>query len=322
MLTFILFFVGLYFLTKGADWLVDGASSLARRLGVSALVVGLTIVAFGTSAPELVVNLFASFQGNTDIAIGNVLGSNVVSLLLILGASAILYPLSVGRGTIWKEIPFSLLAVVALGFLVSDVVIDGGAQAVLTRTDGLILLSFFVVFMYYVYGLAKSSPQSTEVAAGEQLHSRIKSLFYVIGGLVLLGVGAKFIVDAAVAVALQFGLSEALIGITIVAVGTSLPEVAASIVAAKRGQAEIAVGNVVGSNIFNIFLILGVSALVRPLPFSEVFFFDLWVVIIATLVLFMALFIGRKYVIEKWQGAALLMLYVCYLTYHVTSEII
>ncbi len=320
MLTFILFFVGLYFLTKGADWLVDGASSLARRLGVSALVVGLTIVAFGTSSPELVVNLLASFQGNTDIAIGNVLGSNVVSLLLILGASAILYPLSVGRGTIWKEIPFSLLAVVVLGFVVSDVVIDGENAAVLTRTDGLILLSFFVVFMYYIYGLAKSSPQSAE-DANEVSLTTPKSLFYVIGGLLLLGVGAKFIVDAAVAVALQFGLTEALIGITIVAVGTSLPEVAASIVAARRGKAEIAVGNVVGSNIFNIFLILGVSALVRPLPFSEVFFFDLWVVIIATLVLFLALFVGRKYVIEKWQGAVLLMLYVSYLAYHVMKEL-
>jgi cation:H+ antiporter len=321
MLTFVLFFVGLYFLIKGADWLVDGASSLATRLGVSALVVGLTIVAFGTSSPELVVNLFASFQGNTDIAIGNVLGSNVVSLLLILGVSAVLYPLSVGRGTIWKEIPFSLLAVVVLGLLVSDVVIDGAKEAVLTRTDGLILLSFFVVFMYYVYGLAKSNPQSTEAVEGEKNFSTTKSLFYVVAGLALLGVGAKFIVDAAVAVALQFGLSEALIGLTIVAVGTSLPEVAASIVAAKRGKVEIAVGNVIGSNIFNIFLILGVSALVRPLPFSEVFFFDLWVVIISTLVLFLALFIGRKYVIEKWQGATLLALYISYLAYHIFNEL-
>lgn len=321
MLTFILFFVGLYFLIKGADWLVDGASLLATRLGVSALVVGLTIVAFGTSSPELVVNLFASFQGNTDIAIGNVLGSNVVSLLLILGVSAALYPLSVGRGTIWKEIPFSLLAVVVLGLLVSDVVIDGAKEAVLTRTDGLILLSFFVIFMYYVFGLAKSNPQSTELEEGEKNYSTSKSLLYVVAGLALLGVGAKFIVDAAVAVALQFGLSEALIGLTIVAVGTSLPEVAASIVAAKRGKVEIAVGNVIGSNIFNIFLILGVSALVRPLPFSEVFFFDLWVVIISTLVLFLALFVGRKYVIEKWQGMALLGLYISYLAYHIVSEL-
>lgn len=321
MITFILFLVGLYFLVKGADWLVDGASSLARRLGVSALVIGLTIVAFGTSSPELVVNLFASFQGNTDIAIGNVLGSNVVSLLLILGISAVFYPLAVSRGTVWREIPFSLLAVVALGFLVADVVIDGAAEAVLTRTDGLILLSFFVVFMYYVYGIARNNPPSTENEQTIKSYSTVKSLGFVVMGLVLLGVGAKFIVDAAVAVALQFGLSEALIGLTIVAVGTSLPEIAASIVAARRGQVEIAVGNVVGSNIFNIFLILGVSALVQPLPFSEVFFFDLWVVIISTLVLFLVLFVGRKYVIEKWQGALLLLLYVAYLGYHVMSEL-
>lgn len=321
MITFILFLVGLYFLVKGADWLVDGASSLARRLGVSALVVGLTIVAFGTSSPELVVNLFASFQGNTDIAIGNVLGSNVVSLLLILGISAVFYPLMVSRGTVWREIPFSLLAVVALGFLVSDVVIDGASEAVLTRTDGLILLSFFVVFMYYVYGIAKNNPSAQENEQEIKSYSTIKSLGFVVSGLVLLGVGAKFIVDAAVAVALQFGLSEALIGLTIVAVGTSLPEIAASIVAARRGQVEIAVGNVVGSNIFNIFLILGVSALVQPLPFSEVFFFDLWVVILSTLVLFLALFVGRKYVIERWQGVLLLVLYVAYLGYHVMSEL-
>jgi cation:H+ antiporter len=321
MITLILFLVGLYFLVKGADWLVDGASSLARRLGVSALVVGLTIVAFGTSSPELVVNLFASFQGNTDIAIGNVLGSNVVSLLLILGISAVFYPLMVSQGTVWREIPFSLLAVVALGFLVSDVVIDGAGEAVLTRTDGLILLSFFVVFMYYVYGIAKNNPPSKEAEQVIKNYSTIKSLGFVVMGLVLLGVGAKFIVDAAVVVALQLGLSEALIGLTIVAVGTSLPEIAASIVAARRGQVEIAVGNVVGSNIFNIFLILGVSALVQPLPFSEIFFFDLWVVIIATMVLFLALFIGRKYVIERWQGIVLLVLYVVYLGYHIMSEL-
>jgi cation:H+ antiporter len=294
---------------------------LATRLGVSALVIGLTIVAFGTSSPELVVNLFASFQGNTEIAIGNVLGSNVVSLLLILGASALIYPLAVQRGTIWKEIPFSLLAVIVLGLLVADVVIDGATAAVLTRTDGLILLSFFVVFMYYVYGLAKSGQQNLEEVNVEKKYSTLKSFSLIVVGLVALGIGAKFIVDAAVAVAIQFGLSEALIGLTIVAVGTSLPEIAASIVAAKRGKVEIAVGNVIGSNIFNIFLILGVSALVRPLPFSDVFFFDLWVVILATVVLFLALFVGKKYVIEKWQGAALLLLYVAYLAYHVTNEL-
>lgn len=317
MLTYILFFVGFVALIKGADLLVDGASSLASRLGVSALVIGLTIVAFGTSAPELVVNLLASWQGNTDIAIGNVLGSNIVNILLILGISAIFYPLAVQKGTAWKEVPFALLAVVVLAFLASDTLIDGATVSSIERGDGLILLSFFVIFLYYIFGIARSdaaAAATTEVKTEPQF-TLLRSSLMVIVGVAGLVVGGKWIVDGAVAFATSFGVSEALIGLTIVAIGTSLPEMATSVVAAYKKNVDIAVGNIVGSNIFNVFWILGVSSIIRPLPFAPALTVDLVVAIGATLVLFLALFVGKRHTIERSQGIVFVLLYVAYTTF-------
>lgn len=312
MTTYILFFVGFVALIKGADLLVAGASSLAARLGVSALVIGLTIVAFGTSAPELIVNLLASVNGNTDIAIGNILGSNIANILLILGITAIVYPLSVGQGTVWKEIPFSLLAVIAMGFMANDILIDGASTSTITRIDGLLLISFFIIFLYYIFSIAK---QGTESGETPEQYSYGKSVGMIVLGLIGLVIGGKWIVDGAVMFATSLGISEALVGLTIVAVGTSLPELATSVMAAYRKNVDIAVGNIVGSNIFNIFWILGLSAVISPLPFISVLQSDLVVTLIATLLLFLALFIGKRHTIERWQGVAFIFMYLAYLAY-------
>lgn len=313
MLTFFLFVVGFALLIKGADLLVAGSSSVAKKFGISSLVIGLTIVAFGTSAPELVVNLLASINGNTDIAIGNILGSNIVNILLILGIAGVIYPLAVGRGTIYKEIPFALLAVIVLGFMANDIFFDGAVASVLGRIDGLILISFFAIFLYYIFSIAKDGNNESEDEI--KMYSTGKSSLMIFAGLVGLVVGGKWIVDGAIVFASNMGVSEALIGLTIVAVGTSLPELATSAVAAYRKNADIAIGNVVGSNIFNVFWILGISAVIRPLPFSPALAFDMGVTIFVTILLFIAVLVGQKYKFERWQGIVFILLYVAYVVY-------
>jgi cation:H+ antiporter len=315
MLVYILFFLGFVLLIKGADLLVSGASSMANKFGVSALVVGLTIVAFGTSAPELVVNLLASLQGNTDIAIGNIAGSNIVNILLILGISAMIYPLTVQKGTTWKEIPFALLAIVVVTIMASDMFIDGASVSALSRIDGLVLIGFFIIFLYYIFGLAKASVGQPGTEEAIEQYSWVRSSLMVGGGIAGLVIGGKWIVDGAVVFASGFGVSEALIGLTIVAVGTSLPELATSAVAAYKRNADIAVGNVVGSNIFNIFWILGVSAIIRPLPMSPVLVIDLMMAIFATVLLFVVLFVGKRHVLERWQGGVFIVIYIVYIWY-------
>lgn len=314
LLTYILFPIGLAFLIKGADFLVDGASSIAKRFGVSSLVIGLTIVAFGTSAPELIVNIFASINGNTDIAIGNIIGSNIANILLILGISAIIFPLAVKKGTVWKEIPFALLAMIVTALMANDAFFDGGTFSGLTRIDGLILISFFIIFLYYTFGIAKAVPSdSNEVVIHR--YTLTRSISMVVLGLLGLTIGGKWIVDAAVALATAFGVSQALIGLTIVAVGTSLPELATSAVAAYRKDVDIAVGNIVGSNIFNIFWILGLSSAISPLPFSSLLAIDVAVAIFATVLLFAVMFIGKRHILERWQGVCFVILYIIYTIY-------
>jgi cation:H+ antiporter len=313
MLTYILLIAGFFILIKGADLLVDGASSVATKLNVSSLVIGLTVVAFGTSMPELFVNLFASFQGNAEIAIGNILGSNIANVLLILGVSAIIYPLAVQNTTIWKEIPFSLLAALVLGILANDYLIDHQDHSELTRSDGLVLLGFFIIFMYYVFSIAKKG-ENPEPENPKQL-SNIRSAVYIFLGLVGLVVGGTWIVNGAVKIAGQFGVSEYLIGLTVVAVGTSLPELATSAVAAYKKNTDIAIGNVVGSNIFNIFWVLGLSSVIKPLPFQPSGNLDIMMVIIASILLFVFLFVGKKHQVEKWQGIFFVILYVVYIVF-------
>ena len=319
-MAYLLLLVGFVILIKGADLLVEGASSGAKRLGIPPIVIGLTIVAFGTSMPELIVNIFASTRGNTDIAIGNILGSNIANILLILGISATIYPLAVKRSTTWKEIPLSLLAAVLVAFMANDAIIDGGTFSALTRIDGLVLLSFFIIFLYYIYGLSQSALVENAEAG---IHKRTLpiALLMTFSGLICLTLGGKWVVDSAIAIAKTLGISESLIGLTIVAIGTSLPELATSAVAAYKKNADIAVGNIVGSNIFNIFWILGISATITPLPFAPILLRDIFMTILASLLLFIFMFIGKKHLLERWQGVGFILIYLAYIALLVTQEL-
>jgi cation:H+ antiporter len=318
MLTYILFVIGFVLLIAGANLLVEGSASIAKKLNISSIVIGLTIVAFGTSAPEFIVNIFASIQGNTDIAIGNILGSNIVNILFILGVSAVIFPLATKENTVWKEIPLSLLAAILLGVMVNDTLIDGGTFSGITRIDGIIFLAFFIIFLYYTFGISKVIGENTDLEIKEM--SYMKSSLYIVGGLSGLIFGGKWIVDGAIKIAEGFNVSQSLIGLTIVAIGTSLPELATSAVAAYKKQSDIAIGNVVGSNIFNIFFILGFSALIRPLPFSKTSDIDIIMTIFSSLILFLIMFIGKKHTIERWQGITMIIIYIGYVAYLIGTK--
>lgn len=323
-MTYILLILGFLLLIKGANYLVEGASALAKRLKVSDLVIGLTIVAFGTSTPELVVNIIASLKGNTDIAIGNILGSNIANIFFILGISAIICPLIISKNTVWKEIPLSLLATVVLGVLSNDTFINGAPNSILNRSEGIIFIFFFIIFLYYIFGIAKDgikeSIEKKEEAVKE--HSLSILAIYIVGGLFGLVLGGKWIVDSAVTIATHLGVSEALIGLTVVAIGTSLPELATSAIAAYKKNADIAIGNIVGSNIFNIFWILGISAIIKPLPFDPARNLDVLMTIFASLLLFIFAFTQKKRslvfkqnVLERWEGILFVAIYISYIIY-------
>ncbi|NTW24978.1 MAG: calcium/sodium antiporter [Lentimicrobium sp.] len=312
-MSYLLLFGGLVLLIFGSNWLVDGASSLARKLNISDIVIGLTVVAFGTSSPELVVNLIASINGNTEIAIGNILGSNIFNILAILGITSLIMPVAVKNNTVWKEIPFSILAILIVAFMANDVFIDGYQKNEISRIDGLVLLGFFSIFMAYTFVLARQSGPLMEV---EKITMSVpKSGLYVIVGLAGLFFGGRFLVMGAVDIARTFGMSESVIGLTVVAAGTSLPELATSITAALKKNSDIAIGNVVGSNIFNVFFILGTSAVIRPLPFSVHSNFDIFTVLIASLLLFLFVFIRKGRKIDRIEGSFFILLYIAYTIY-------
>lgn len=303
--------VGLAVLIGGAEAMVRGAASLVRKLGISALVVGLTVVAFGTSAPELAVNMFSAVEGSADIAIGNIIGSNIANILLILGISAALCPLAVKRSTVWREIPFALLASILIFTMGNDLLFDGTGFNAITRTDGFSLIAIFVIFMFYVFGIAKVEGEEEKIT----VYSYPLSTFLVVVGISMLFLGGKLLVDNAIVLAEMAGISEALIGLTIVAVGTSLPELATSVVAAIHKQNDIAIGNVVGSNIFNVFWILGLTSTILQLPFNPLTNIDVIVAIGATVLLFTVMFIGKRHLIERWQGILFVLLYFSYIGY-------
>ena len=306
-------------LIGGAEGLVRGAASFAARLRISPLLTGLTIVAFGPSAPELTVNLIAAVQGSADIGIGNVVGSNIANILLILGVSSMIVPLTVKRGTVWKEIPLALLGVVLLFIMGNDQLFDRVDFNAVTRTDGLALMSLFFIFVYYITGLARSERAEAEaivtVEDDVMQYTPLISGALTLGGLAGLVVGGRLLVDGAVTLAEAAGLSEALIGLTIVAVGTSLPELATSAVAAIRGHADIAIGNVIGSNIFNVFWVLGLTSTILQLPFNPATNVDVLVSVGSTALLFGLMFLGKKRQLERWQGAFLVLLYAGYILY-------
>ena len=317
LLHILLLIVGFVLLIKGGDWLVDGASSLAIRFNISDIVIGLTLVSFGTSAPELLVNLYASLTEAEGIALGNILGSNIANILLVLGAAGFMHTMVLQNRTIWREIPFALIVTVVLGVLANDHLFSSADPNVLSHSDGIILLILFAVFMYYTYD---TSLKQQSLLEQQSEFGTWASIGLVIVGGVGLGAGGKLSVDSAVEIANGLGVSEDLIGLTVMALGTSLPELVTSVTAAMKDKADIAVGNIVGSNIFNILLVLGISATVKDIPYHRLFNGDLFVAVGATLLLFFTMFAGRRRQIGRRKGALFLMIYVAYIIFTVMTR--
>ncbi len=313
-MSYLLLVLWIAFLIKGADYLVDGASSVAKKYGISSAIIGLTIVAFGTSLPELIVNILGALQWNSGIAFGNVIGSNIANILLVLWITGLITTLKVTKPTVRKEIPFSLLAVAVLAIFANINLIDGIAISTLMRSGGLILLIFFVIFLYYAYTSA------TDVKWphwDDEIHTlpQRKSTLYIVGGLVGLYLWGTWTVDSAIVIAKDLGLSDFLISVTVIAIGTSLPELVTSIVAARKNDVDLAVGNIVGSNIFNILWILGLTAVIRPLDFPHGANVDMAVLSIATILLFVFMFVGCKHQLQRWQSALFVVSYVTYIVF-------
>lgn len=314
----VLLVAGFIILIKGADLMVSGASSMAKKLGISTIAIGLTVVSFGTSAPELIVSLFSAINGKADASFGNVIGSNNFNLLCILGVSGLIYPLVVQRNTVRFEVPISIVAVIVLYLLVNDRWLQGAATDSLSRTDAIILLMFFFLFMMYVYRTMKFESEYEE--APIKIFSTPVSITLVVAGIGMLVLGGKLVVDNAVSIANYFGLSQKIIGLTILAAGTSLPELATSAVAAYKKNTDIAIGNVVGSNIFNIFFILGVTGVVQPLNYNIALNFDLKVLFVASLVLMIFMFTLNQRKLDRWEALLLFTGYIVYSIFLIGME--
>lgn len=317
----LLLLVGFGILIKGADFLVNGASSAAKKNGISNLAIGLTVVAFGTSMPELIVSLLSAIEGRNDASFGNVIGSNNFNLLFILGIAGAIYPLVVQRNTVKFEVPLSLLAAVVLFLIVNDVMVWGDADGVnqLSRLDSFILLGFFVAFLVYIYRTMRTTADLEE---GEpiKIYSTPVSVGMIIAGLAMLIGGGELVVENAIEIAHHYGLSEKLIGLTILAAGTSLPELATSCVAAYKKQTDIAIGNVVGSNIFNIFFILGITGSISPITYNTAMNFDLQVLTGSTIMLMIFMFTLNTRKLDRWEALIMLAGYVAYTTYLIAID--
>ncbi|MBI9042816.1 calcium/sodium antiporter [Lutibacter sp.] len=312
----ILIIAGFVSLIFGANWLVDGASSLAKKHKVSDLAIGLTIVAFGTSTPELVVNFIASFNGYPDIVFGNIIGSNNFNLFIILGIAGLVYPITVQSSTVWREIPISLISGLLLVVLANNYFLSNTSE--ISRFDGGILLLGFAAFLYYVF---KQMKTEDNIITSYQQKSNYKIWGLIFLGLAGLIVGGQLVVDNGIQIATNLGVSEKIIGLTIIAAGTSLPELVTSIVAATKKNSDIAIGNVIGSNIFNILLILSVSSFIKPISFNQNFNIDLAILLGGTLFLFIAMFTGKRKKLDRWESALLLGFYLIYTIYLVWKEI-
>jgi len=317
-LPFLLLLVGFAILIKGADFLVNGASSAAKKFNVSNLAIGLTVVAFGTSTPELIVSLYSAVEGQNDASFGNIIGSNNFNLLFILGISGLIYPLSVQRNTVRYEVPISLIAALVLYILVNDQLQGTGTINMLSRLDAVVLLMCFSLFMLYAYRTMNKASDfdsqpikaySTPAAAG-----------MVVLGLAMLVGGGTLVVDNAVSIAEFYGLSQKLIGLTILAAGTSLPELATSAVAAYRKNTDIAIGNVIGSNIFNIFFILGLTGLVHPIQYNAAMNFDLEVLGASTILLMVFMFTINPRKLDRWEAFLMLVGYIAYAVYLISHD--
>lgn len=293
----ILLVLGFILLLKGADWFVDGSSSIASRFGIPQLIIGLTIVAMGTSLPEAFVSITAALKSNAAITIGNVVGSNILNVGIILGITALIRPLHIQNSTIKYEMPFMILATFVLILL--------GINTTISRLDGIIMWLFFLGYLYYIFKMSKNQMEETEIKQTNPL--------FIPLGLVCLMIGSNFAVDAATNIAISLGVSQRFIGLTIVALGTSLPELVTSVTAAKKGNADIAIGNIIGSNIFNILFVVGSSALITPVPFEPNFIIDSFVAILIGLVLYICT--KKTRVLDKKAGILLLITYSIYFIY-------
>ena len=317
VLSFGLLIVGFVVLILGADWLVSGASGLAKRLNVPDLVIGLTVVAFGTSAPELMVNLMAAFNNESEIALTNILGSNTINTFIILGISALIYPIKSQKSSRQYEIPWSMFAGLIILVMGTECFGLCGGDAIISRLDGVVLLLIFSLFMYYTLKMAKNNTESQEEGF---LPMKIwKAVLLIAVGLVALVVGGKVIVINAVSIAQAFGVSQAVIGVTVVALGTSLPELATSAIAAFKKNPDLAIGNVIGSNIFNVFFVLGISAVIRPLPSYSNLWIDASLAALGSLLLLLFVSTNRNKELKRWQGAFFLVCYGVYLVWLLTS---
>lgn len=320
--------IGLVLILAGANFMTDGASAMAKRWGVSDLVVGLTVVAFGTSAPELVISVMSAINGNAGIAVGNVVGSNIFNIFAIIGVTAIVAPIKIDRTIMTKDIPLVILSALALLAIGNSGVLDGTPVNELTRVDGILLLLFFCIFMRHTFSQAKQeetlerNDENTSGPVSEIKEMPLwKSALFVIGGLAALVYGGDCFVDGASAIASSLGVSDAVIGLTIVAAGTSLPELATSVAAALKGKTGIALGNVIGSNIFNIFLVLGVAGTIRPLPFGTIGNFDLLTLTAACLLFWIFGWFFKERTITRWEGGVLACGYVAYIAILVAQAV-
>ncbi len=307
---YLFFILGFVILIGGATLLIEGAANIGRRLGIPEGITGLTIVAIGTSLPELIINVFASANGNTDLAVSNVLGSNIINILVIIGFTAIISPIPVFKYTYYRDIPFSLFAVGLLFFMVQDGWWAVEGNKVVNQLDGIILLFILMIFLYVYF---RSSKNSKEVSIKQKQRPVWLAIIFIALGIVGLYFGGEWIVEGAVFVAGQLGMSEATIGLTIIAMATSLPELVTSIIASIRGNPEMAIGNAVGSCIFNILLVLGVSSIISPLPFHSGSMIDLIMLLVATVTLVVFVYIGKGRQISRVEGGLMLLMYGGYL---------
>ena len=320
MLNIIFLLAGLALILLGANILTDGSASVAKRFNISDLVIGLTIVAFGTSAPELVISVLSSLKGSAEMAIGNVVGSNIFNILMIIGCTALVMPMKVGDGTMSKEIPLVILSSLVLAAFANDVLLDGGAANVISRIDGLVLLGFFLIFMRYTFAIARNGGESQEESQEIKLMPVWKSAVFILGGLAGLIGGGQLFVEGASGVARSLGVSESIIGLTLVAGGTSLPELATSVTAALKKNPGIAIGNVIGSNLFNIFFVLGCSASIAPLPMGNIHNMDMAFLVGSSVLFWLVGWFFRKRTITRPEGALLILCYVAYTTWLILQQ--
>ncbi len=319
-LAVILLLVGFAILIKGADFLVSGSSSIAKKFNISNIAIGLTVVALGTSTPELLVCVTSSMKGYNSAAFGNVIGSNNFNLFFILGIAGLIFPLAIQRNTVKFEVPFSLLAACVLLILVNDNFIWGSDGNQLSRIDSLILLLFFGLFMLYVFRTMKNAPEIDQGSSEIKIMSTPLSTGLIILGLAMLVGGGTLVVDNAIFIATTYGLSDRLIGLTILAVGTSLPELATSAVAAYKRNTDIAIGNVIGSNIFNLFFILPITGLINPMSFDTALNFDIGIILIGTVFLMIFMFTLKTRKLDRWEAFLLLVGYIAYTSYLISFE--